>query len=80
METQQTQPQTEAIAPHVLIRENLDIYRYEMVLDTSNPTTQNRSGQRFVVSVHLTKFSGGRKEQLVFLFKEMARLIEEGWE
>jgi hypothetical protein len=70
----------DAIVPQVLIRTNLDICCYEMILDTSNPTTQTRSGQRFIVGVHFTKFNGNQKEQLAFLFKEMACSIGKFWE
>jgi hypothetical protein len=51
-----------------------------MILDTSNPTTQIGDGQRFTQRTHFTTFNGNQKKQLVFLFREMANLIEEGWE
>jgi hypothetical protein len=66
--------------PIVTIRTNLDSCCYEMILDTSNPTTQISNGQRFTQRTHFTTFDGNQKKQLVFLFREMANLIEKEWE
>jgi hypothetical protein len=80
-ENRMTKPiDIEAIMPQVIIRKNLGNCCYEMILDTSNPTTQDRSGQRFTQRIHFSKFDGNQKNQLVFLFREMANLIERGWE
>jgi hypothetical protein len=80
MNTTKIDTQSYQTTPIVTIRTNLDSCCYEIILDTSNPTTQISNGQRFTQRTHFTAFNGNQKKQLVFLFREMANLIEEGWE